>query len=250
MRRFLVLFILIASPMVWAGDPCPIRFKFVALGSPSWLAGTPPLARLKRREKWFGIAYTDRGGETKIIRVAKGSPAERAAIRPDDVVLTVNGRRIHSQEDLSTMLDRTKPGDPVTLSLKRGAKTIELRVESDLRDPLIVDLLQTAKGQECSDASFRTSDLLADKTVMEAVFAKTHAFRCKDAHARLRKTKRFAKGEIVVVRGKRRVLIATVGWQTTCVNATDYDLDNPGQRVIDLFTRISADYADYRFEHP
>ncbi|RPH58416.1 MAG: PDZ domain-containing protein, partial [Burkholderiales bacterium] len=47
--------------------------------------------------------------------VAPGSAAERAGLRPGDVVLSLNGERIERSGDLAAMVGKSKPGDRITL---------------------------------------------------------------------------------------------------------------------------------------
>lgn len=250
MRNLLILVVLLTSVDAWAGDPCPIEYRFVDLGSPAWLVDDPPLAKLKRQQAWVGISYRQDGERTVITDVHEDSPAARATIRKGDLVLALDGQAIHSKAELSQRLDQARGGQPMTFSVSRGATTLELKVKPDARDPLIFDLIRTVERRECAVASYGQSRQLADQRVENAVFDERRAFRCKDAHRRLLQSDLFPKGTLVVVRGARRVLIATVGWQTTCANAADYDGEVSDARSDRLLDTISSRYVNDRFAHP
>lgn len=46
----------------------------------------------------------------RLTEVGAGSPADRAGLRPNDLILKIDGRRIHGDEDVNaTILDNLKP---------------------------------------------------------------------------------------------------------------------------------------------
>jgi len=65
-----------------------------------------------------------------IVNVAPGSPAERAGLRGvdrmaasiGDVIVEANGKPMRRLSDLTDVLERTKPGDTVTLQVERGGE--------------------------------------------------------------------------------------------------------------------------------
>ena len=54
-----------------------------------------------------------------ITGVNPGSPAETAGLKQYDFITAVNGERVTSRRELTTLLDTFKPGDTVTLSIVR-----------------------------------------------------------------------------------------------------------------------------------
>ena len=74
----------------------------------------------------LGVALEDDGGGAKITAVIPDSAAEKAGVQVDDIVLRVNGAKI---TDIAAMVDeirKQKPGDKVTLKIKRGDEELEL----------------------------------------------------------------------------------------------------------------------------
>jgi S1-C subfamily serine protease len=62
----------------------------------------------------------------RIKLVTKGSPAEKAGLKQNDVVTAVNGQQIDDQHDLKYMLDTYHVGDTVKLSVYRNGQNITL----------------------------------------------------------------------------------------------------------------------------
>ena len=54
--------------------------------------------------------------------VMKNSPAERAGMRPGDRIIGANGARIQNADSLNRVWRRSKPGDPVQLTIERAGQ--------------------------------------------------------------------------------------------------------------------------------
>ena len=54
-----------------------------------------------------------------IYGINEGSPAEKAGLKQYDFITAVNGQRVTSSRELTTLLDTFKPGDTVTLTIVR-----------------------------------------------------------------------------------------------------------------------------------
>ena len=66
-----------------------------------------------------------------IARVEQGSPAERAGLRTNDLVVAVNGAPIHNGAELRNRVGLSKIGDAVDLTVVRGAseRTVAVRID-------------------------------------------------------------------------------------------------------------------------
>jgi Do/DeqQ family serine protease len=66
-----------------------------------------------------------------IARVEPGSPAERAGLRPNDLIVAVNGAPMHSGSDLRNRVGLSRIGDEVDLTVERGGaeRNVTVRVE-------------------------------------------------------------------------------------------------------------------------
>src|ERR1700722_1879324 len=59
----------------------------------------------------------------EISRVEENSPAEKAGVKPVDVVLEYNGQRVEGMEQFGRMVRETPPGREVKLTISRDGKT-------------------------------------------------------------------------------------------------------------------------------
>jgi S1-C subfamily serine protease len=65
-----------------------------------------------------------------IIRVAPGSAAAKAGLRPGDIVLKVDGKEVKNESDLPRYIDQKQPGDKITMTVWRDGK--EQQIEATL----------------------------------------------------------------------------------------------------------------------
>jgi S1-C subfamily serine protease len=61
-------------------------------------------------------------------RVRRNSPAARAGVQADDLVLSVNGRSISNDEDYEQRLAQLPPTAPLELVLRRGDMILTVRI--------------------------------------------------------------------------------------------------------------------------
>jgi S1-C subfamily serine protease len=65
----------------------------------------------------------------EVVEVVEGGPAARAGIRPEDLILSVNGARIERVEDLQRLMVAELIGTPVDVRLLRAGRLLELSLE-------------------------------------------------------------------------------------------------------------------------
>ena len=65
---------------------------------------------------------------TDLAGVDPESAAGKAGLRVDDVIVGLDGKTIASFEDLRAEIDRRKPGQEITLQVRRGEETLTIRV--------------------------------------------------------------------------------------------------------------------------
>ncbi|MBD0283598.1 MAG: trypsin-like peptidase domain-containing protein [Thermoleophilaceae bacterium] len=98
------------------------------------------MAEGRVRRAYLGIAGGPRpvppqarfgGGPTsaiEVVEVVPGSPADRAGIRPEDLILAVNGTPTGRVEDLQRLMVAELIGSPVTVRLLRAGRTLDLQL--------------------------------------------------------------------------------------------------------------------------
>jgi S1-C subfamily serine protease len=79
-------------------------------------------------------ALRGRRTAVEVVEVVSASPAERAGIRPGDLVIEVDGRATESAADLQRMMVAELIGHPVTAIVWRSGEEIELRLVPDELD--------------------------------------------------------------------------------------------------------------------
>lgn len=70
-------------------------------------------------------------GALVVDRPAVGTPAREADVRMNDVILRAGGRDVGGGDTLARILLDYKPGDVITLSVKRGTETFDVNVTLD-----------------------------------------------------------------------------------------------------------------------
>lgn len=60
--------------------------------------------------------------------VISGSPADRAGLKPNDIITAMDGTPIDQTHSLTSLLDKHQPGDAVNLTVVRGNRTLKLSV--------------------------------------------------------------------------------------------------------------------------
>jgi serine protease Do len=85
---------------------------------------TPELAKALNIPTTAGAVVND---------VSRGSPGEKAGLKQDDVVVTLDGRKVVSGSDLSRAVALRAPNSTVTLGIYRSGKLQQMKVTLGLR---------------------------------------------------------------------------------------------------------------------
>jgi S1-C subfamily serine protease len=83
------------------------------------------MAARHRRAPGLGLRVTDAkdGPGAYVGAVREGSPGERAGILAEDIILELSGRPVASVADLEQISSRRKPGQPTSMTVRRGSET-------------------------------------------------------------------------------------------------------------------------------
>ncbi len=102
-------------------------------------------------------------------QVREGSPADGAGLKKGDVVAAVEGRAVHSWEDLKGEVEG-RAGDPLVFLVRRGERTLELTVtpEASTVTNLFGEEVRSALIGIVASGEFQTVDLGPGQAVVEA----------------------------------------------------------------------------------
>jgi S1-C subfamily serine protease len=64
-------------------------------------------------------------------RVLMGSPAHKAGVRKDDLILSINGRNISDASAYQKRLQYALSGEPIELVIQRGREIISVQIETN-----------------------------------------------------------------------------------------------------------------------
>lgn len=87
--------------------------------------------RAVRRQQGFlvGIVLGNDGETPRIRKVAPHTPAQRAGLKPGDVITRVNGRSVKTDREVIRLIRPLRPGNSVELEVSRGKQELTVRVE-------------------------------------------------------------------------------------------------------------------------
>lgn len=227
-----------------AGDPCPIPIVLHA-HTPSWRDGAADLAALTSQARLFGLTW---GDGNRVLQVEPALPAEASGLRPGDRITTFDGAELRDHEHLGQLFDALTT-DTVALSVLREDTPFDVRLTRTAVDPLLRSMVGVLGGLECRSAEVHTLTE-AERAAIEAkAFDMHRGFRCDDAHKRLADD--FDSGDLLLLRGGRRVLLIMPGWTSLCVQVADHDgaLLTP-ERTGALLDRLTSAYVADRHNNP
>lgn len=254
-RRFVALatstmLLILGAPSVSsAGDACPIDFIFHDLGAPDWLDRDGLLGALTSQDSWVGISFASGKNGMPVRHVSDKSPAQAAGLTKGDLITSIDGKEFRDDKKAVTVFSAAKPGTTLSLGVTRGTETLTLKLKLGFQDPVIGALIDLASEGDCSHV--RRKNLHPDRraTLLSKVFSKDRRFQCKTAHRNLKKE--LEPGDIVFVRGSKRILIANPGFGTTCISAADYDGAKLTKSAIKkLFDKVTRAYISDRHSNP
>lgn len=77
------------------------------------------------KRPYLGVTVKEVDGRVIVQSVWKGSPADKAGLKSKDYIISVNGKRIYDQNDLSNIIQKMKAGDKVVLEIERDGKLMK-----------------------------------------------------------------------------------------------------------------------------
>ena len=74
-------------------------------------------------------------GGAKLTQITEGGPSEKAGLKPNDVVVKVDGKEIKNYEDLVTEIRSRQAEDEMNVEVKRGEKLVKVSIVLGDRNP-------------------------------------------------------------------------------------------------------------------
>jgi membrane-associated protease RseP (regulator of RpoE activity) len=68
---------------------------------------------------FLGVTFAGNERAAVVRRVAAGSPAEQAGLQPNDLIETLQGRRVRTSDDVLDIIGRMRPGDVLEIEFSR-----------------------------------------------------------------------------------------------------------------------------------
>jgi len=79
---------------------------------------------------YLGVIFdSDAKDHLKIDEVTEDSPAEKAGLKVGDVILGIDDAKFEKYADLTKFMAKKKPGDEVTVAIKRGGEEMKVKVK-------------------------------------------------------------------------------------------------------------------------
>jgi serine protease Do len=123
------------TPVEWSEAPAPVPGSFLAAVSPNGdpsaigVASVGPRSLYEPPKGYLGVRLRDKEkGGAIIDEVYKHGAAAEAGLRAGDVILSVETVGVKNYDDLAMELSRHRPGDDVTVKIRRGTDEIEFDI--------------------------------------------------------------------------------------------------------------------------
>jgi membrane-associated protease RseP (regulator of RpoE activity) len=86
---------------------------------------------------WLGIAVDDTvmTGRLVVVEVAPDGPAAQAGVRPQDVLLAINGSQLRTSDELAAVLAAIVPGQRVKMAVGRDSRIDDVVAQASARPP-------------------------------------------------------------------------------------------------------------------
>lgn len=82
----------------------------------------------KASNVYLGLRTFEEGAQLKIERVVDDSPAAKAGIMANDILVSIDGKKLGTNKELEALLSTKRPGNVIALEVRRGEKTLSLEI--------------------------------------------------------------------------------------------------------------------------
>jgi serine protease Do len=92
-----------------------------------------------------------------VLNIFEGSPAEKAGVKPGDVVLELNGQKLKNSSDLTIAIGNSVPGTKITLKILRDGKIFDKEIVLGNRNDM--KTAQSSKSETIDNYGFELANL-------------------------------------------------------------------------------------------
>ena len=201
-----ILMAAFSGPCAWAADDAPVagtaipqpaaapsattapafQPEDISIGEPISLPratpfaspapGRPPLsppAAVAAGSGWLGIAVDDTvvTGRLVVVEVAPGGPAAKAGVRPQDMLLAINGNQLRNGDEMAAALAAITPGQQVKMAVGRENRVEDVVAQASARPPEA--LSRDWQSAVAGEAAAPNASVLASAAAPPALVAPT-----------------------------------------------------------------------------
>ena len=98
-----------------------------------WGSAFPLLDFLKQTEVYLGVRAFEEKRTLKIENVTPGSPADKAGLKVNDVILKIDNQAMNGIDEFSAFLKTKRPGAQVNVLVRRGEQMVTAAVTLEKR---------------------------------------------------------------------------------------------------------------------
>jgi membrane-associated protease RseP (regulator of RpoE activity) len=127
---------------------------------------------------WLGIAVDDTvvTGRLVVVEVAPDGPAAKAGVRPQDMLLAINGNQLHNGDEMAAALAAITPGQQVKMAVGRDNRVEDIVAQAAARPPeaLSRDWQSAVAGPTAAPAVAPSASMPSSAAAPPALVAPTH----------------------------------------------------------------------------
>lgn len=111
----------------------PVAIGVISVATRDVPGGGGALAVPNPNGGYLGVQFDMDALGVRVQLVVPKTPAEKVGLKKDDMILALQGKSVAAIEEFQALMQQQKPGDVVTLKVKRGEEELELKPLLDKR---------------------------------------------------------------------------------------------------------------------
>ena len=77
---------------------------------------------------YMGVRFTRDSDSLQIAEVYEKTPAEKAGLKVGDLIVAIDGKKLADRDEMASFMETKKPGDEVTVDVKRDKESVTLKL--------------------------------------------------------------------------------------------------------------------------